>query len=243
MVTTDAALLAFLKMWLMLNTQHCETSRGIGAMRFSAVASRTRFMLAGMLLFALATGAFGASNFVRVQLGRGASIEIPKNWMVLSGSQRTTIDSFVEAKGYRLTESTLGFAANLYDDNGKTRALVNVRFYPENPITQSEARQATAEDLRSIDMEMQKVAEVPLKAMGIRMLNWYGSKMQVINGLYVLVHEHQHSGAGDAGVTRVRGVRVWRSPRSFTMTLSYRERDAVIMLPIIDYMTDSIRQD
>lgn len=196
------------------------------------------------LLFSIATlPAWGASNFVRVPLGKGASIEVPKNWVVLSGNQRTTIDAFVEAKGYRQTESTLSFAANLYDDRGKTVALVNARFYPDNPITQAEARQVTSADLKEIDVEMRKVAEAPLKAMGVRLLNWYGSKMQVINGLYVLVHEHQHSGAGDAGVTRVRGVRVWRSPRSFTVTLSYRERNATTLLPIIDYMTNSLRQD
>lgn len=212
-------------------------------MRFSAGTARLRPLLAGLFLVALVSSAFGASNFVRVPLGKGASIEIPKNWVVLSGNQRTTIDTFVEAKGYRLTEATLSFAANLYDDRGKTVALVNTRFYPDNPITQVEARQATSSDLKEIDAELRKNAEPPLKAMGIRMLNWYGSKMQVVNGLYVLVHEHQHSGAGDAGVTRVRGVRVWRSPRSFTVTLSYRERDAAMLLPIIDYMTNSLRQD
>lgn len=196
------------------------------------------------LLLSLATlPAWGASNFVRVPLGKGASIEVPKNWVVLSGNQRTTMDTFVEAKGYRQIESTLSFAANLYDDGGKTIALVNVRFYPDNPITQVEARQVTPPDLKEIDVEMRKVAEAPLKELGVRMLNSYGSQMQVINGLYVLVHEHQHSGVGDAGVTRVRGVRVWRSPRSFTVTLSYRERYATMLLPIIDYMTNSLRQD
>lgn len=200
-------------------------------------------LLFGLVLAFVASPAWGASNFIRVPLGKGASIEVPKNWVVLSDNQRTTIDAFVEAKGYRQTESTLGFAANLYDDRGKTIALVNARFYPDNPITQAEARQVTSADLKEIDVEMRKVAEAPLKAMGIRMLNWYGSKMQVINGLYILMHEHQHSGAGDAGVTRVRGLRVWRSPRSFTVTLSYRERDATMVLPIVDYMTKSIRQE
>jgi hypothetical protein len=200
-------------------------------------------LLTGLVLSFAGSPVEGASNFVRVPLGKGASIEVPKNWVVLSGNQRTTIDTFVEAKGYRQTESTLSFAANLYDDRGKTVALVNARFYPDNPITQTEARQVTPADLREIDVQMRKVAEAPLKAMGVKMLNWYGSKMQVINGLYVLVHEHQHSGAGDAGVTRVRGLRVWRSPRSFTVTLSYRERDAVMLLPIIDYMTNSLRQE
>ena len=201
------------------------------------------FFLSSLFLFLTALPAWSTSNFVRVPLGKGASIEVPKNWVVLSGNHRTTIDSFVEAKGYRQTESMLSFAANLYDDRGKTIALVNARFYPDNPITQAEARQATSADLKEVDVEMRKAVEAPLKAMGVRMLTWYGSKMQVINGLYVLVHEHQHSGAGDAGVTRVRGVRVWRSPRSFTVTLSYRERDATMLLPIIDYMTNSLRQD
>lgn len=200
-------------------------------------------LLPGVILAFVTCSAWSASNFIRVPLGKGASIEVPKNWVVLSGNQRTTIDAFVEAKGYRQTESSLNFAANLYDDRGKTLALVNARFYPDNPITQAEAKQVTPADLKEIDVEMRKAAETPLKAMGVKMLNWYGSKMQVVNGLYALVHEHQHSGAGDAGVTRVRGVRVWRSPRSFTVTLSYRERDAVMLLPIIDYMTKSLSQE
>lgn len=196
------------------------------------------------ILFCFATfPVWGASNFVRVPIGKGASIEVPRNWVVLSGNQRTTIDTFVEAKGYRQTESTLSFAANLYDDQGKTMALINVRFYPDNPITQSEARQVTTSDIEEIDAGIRKITEPPLTAMGVTVLRWYESKMQLINGLYALIHEHQHSGAGDAGVTRVRGVRIWSSPRSFTVTLSYRERDAAMLLPIINYMTNSLRQD
>jgi hypothetical protein len=201
------------------------------------------FYISCLILFISTLPAWSASNFVRVPLGNGASIEVPKNWVVLSGNRRTTIDAFVEAKGYRQTESTLSFAANLYDDHGNTAAMVNARFYPDNPITQTEAKRAKSADLKEVDLEIRKAAEAPLKAMGGSVLNWYGSKMQVINGLYVLVHEHQQSTTGGTGVIRVRGVRVWRSPRSFTVTLSYRERDAIMLLPIIDYMTNSLRQD
>jgi hypothetical protein len=208
--------------------------------RFSV--GRAAFLF-GMVLSLVTIPAWSASNFIRVPLGNGASIEIPKNWIVLSGDQRMTIDTFVEAKGYKKTESSLAFAANLYDNQHETMALINVRFYPDNPITQVEARQVTASDLKEFDVEMKKAAEIPLKAMGLRMENWFGSKMQVINGLFVLVHEHQYSGVRDHGLTRVRGLRVWRSPRSFTVTISYRERDAVMLLPIVDYMTSSLRQD
>ncbi len=200
-------------------------------------------LLFGLLLGISASLVLGASNFVRVPLGKGASIEVPRNWIVLSDNQRTTIDTFVEAKGYRLTESTLNFAANLYDDRGKTIALVNARFYPDNPFTQAEAKQLTSADLKEIDAEMRKTADTALKAMGIRMLNWYGSNMRVLNGLHVLVHEQQNSSVGDSGATSVRRLRVWRSPRSFTVTLSYHERNAAMLLPIIDYMTNSLQQD
>jgi len=92
--------------------------------------------LIGIAFCLVAVHGWGASNFIRVPLGKGASIEVPKNWSVFSGSQRITLDAFVEAKGYRKTESELNFAANLYDKQGKTMALVNARFYP-NSISKS----------------------------------------------------------------------------------------------------------
>lgn len=201
-----------------------------------------------LLFLSLTLGAaplpvWSASNFIRVQLGMGASIEVPRNWVVLSGNQRITLDTFVEAKGYLRLGSTLGFAANLYDDHGKTIALVNARFYPDNSFTQVEARQLTSNDLKEFDVGARKAFEATVRVMGAELMNWYDTKMQVINGLHVLVHEHQHSGVGDAGSERVRGLRVWRSPRSFTVTLSYREREATMLLPIIDYMTRSLRQE
>lgn len=199
--------------------------------------------LFGIILGLAAFPGWCASNYIRVPLGESASIEVPKNWVVLSGNERTTIDVFVEAKGFQKTKSSLTFAANLYDDRGATRALVNVRFYPENPLTQSEARQVKTSDLKEFDAEIKKHAEASMNALGVRMESWLGSKMQVINGLYALVHEHQHSGVQGNGLTRVRGVRVWRSPRSFTVTISYREREAIVLLPIVDYMTNSLRQE
>ena len=218
----------------------CKGEQSMTSWKFSATSAALLF---GIVLGLVSAPGWCASNFIRVPLGKGASIEVPRNWIVFSGNQRITIDTFVEAKGYRQTESSLTFAANLYDDRGKTMALINARFYPDNPITQAEARQVTASDLKEIDVEMKKASEVPLKAMGAKMENWFGSKMQVINGLYVLAHEHQYSIVRDNGLTRVRGLRVWRSPRSFTVTISYREREATMLLPIVDYMTNSLRQE
>ena len=187
--------------------------------------------------------AMASSTFVRVPLGRGASIEMPKNWDVLSDSHLVTVEAFVEAKGFRQTESTLAFSAKLFDDQGKTMALLEARFYPENKFVQAQAKQLTKADIETIDVEVRRAAEASLKTMGVQLTQWYGSKVQAINGLHVYVHEQQHSGAAETGPIRMRGLRVWASPRSFTVTLSYRERQAALLRPIIDRMASSLRLD
>lgn len=203
--------------------------------------ARTTFFL--IALAAIAAPSWGASTFVGVPLGKGASIEVPRNWVVFSTNKRTTIDAFVEAKGLRNSDSRLDFAANLYDDQGQVMALVNVRFQPENPLTQIDARQATRADLAQADSALRQATEAALKAEGRTMGTWYGVNMRSINGLHVLVHEHRNIGPGSQSPMRVRGLRVWASPRSFTVTLAYREVHAELLLPIIDYMMNSLRQD
>ncbi len=163
----------------------------------------------------------GASNFVRVVLGGGASIEVPRNWKTRSENNLITLDSYVEAKGVRQIESSLNFAANLYDDNGKTIALVNTRFYPDNKMTQADARQYLPEDFRKLNAEFRESVEARLNANGMRVKDWYGVKVQTINGLYVVMHEYNYLNSSSGGAVRVRGLRVWRSPNSFAVTLSY----------------------
>lgn len=202
-------------------------------------------LLSGLALGLIALSSWSASNFIRVPLGSGASIEIPQNWVVLSDNQRASIDALVvAAEEGREFGATLGFAAVLYDERGKQMALVNARLYPGNPITQADMRRVTPNQLKDHDVEIRRVTEAQVNAMGDRRVtNWYGFKTQDINGLYVLVHEYQHSGFGDAGPTRDRVLQVWRRERSFAVTLTYRERDATMLLPIIDYMATSLRQE
>lgn len=197
-------------------------------------------LLSGLALGLISLSGWSASNFIRVPLGSGASIGIPQNWVVLSDNQRASIDALVAADEGREFGATLGFAAELYDERSKPMALVNARLYPGNPTTQADMRRVTPNQLRDHDVEIRRVMEAQVKARGDRRVtNGYGFKTQDINGLYVLAHEYQHSGFGDAGPTRVRVLQVWRRERSFAVTLTYRERDATMLLPIIDYMATS----
>lgn len=190
-----------------------------------------------------ALDAAAASTFVRVPLGKGASIEIPGNWQALSGSARTTIEAYVESVGQRLVEASLGFGANLFDDSGKSIALVSAIFYPENTITQAMARSLSAADVAALDEKIRVPTEASLKSRGLSATKWFPARMQVINGISVFVHEHLHTNLDDRSISRTRGLRVWASPRSFTVTLSYRERHGEQLRPIVDHIASSIRLD
>ena len=83
------------------------------------------------------------SNFLAVRLPNAVTVELPKNWTALSNNQRITIDSWVQAKretaGASNPSSDLTFAANYYDEQGKTVAIFNIRYYPEQTVTQAES--------------------------------------------------------------------------------------------------------
>ncbi|GHU14846.1 hypothetical protein AGMMS50225_27500 [Betaproteobacteria bacterium] len=81
-----------------------------------------------------AVNVIAANNYVPISLPHGVRMELPRNWEVFSLNLRIMLDSSVQAKtesiGMFDASSDLNFAANFYDDSGKTAALVNVRYYP-----------------------------------------------------------------------------------------------------------------
>jgi hypothetical protein len=83
------------------------------------------------------------ANFVTVTLPRGISIELPRNWVVLSNDQRITLDTAIEARldlsGIEQETSDLPFAANYYDDRGRVVGILNIRYYPDLNLSQAEA--------------------------------------------------------------------------------------------------------
>jgi hypothetical protein len=182
------------------------------------------------------------SNFIRVQLGKGASIEVPKNWIVLSDDQRVLLDTAVESIAGNKNEVELNFAANLYDIKGQRMAHINARFYPENPLTQNEVKDFTVSDISSLDSNLKKATKSSGEILG-QAVEWYGLRKEKIGNLIVLVHEHKSLGNEKEEATHVRGLRVSNYPRSFTVTMSYRIRDESILRPIIDYMTNSLQQE
>jgi len=186
-----------------------------------------------------------AGNFLPVRLPKGVTVELPRNWTALSNNQRITLDSYVQAKrelaGAADPPSDLSFAANYYDEQDKTAAMFNIRYYPDVTITQSESRSISVADTKELDDALRTGMMATQQQLGIRILSWMGTTKQTIKGTVAFVTEYRRASMREGAPFRVRLVRVLNTSRSFTVTISYREDQELFLRPICDRVIQSIR--
>lgn len=205
-----------------------------------------RFGLVAVLVATTAVFPFGAAAqpFVAVQLPRGVTIELPKNWVVLSNNQRITLDSSASSRldlsGIEHESSDLPFAANCYDDRGNVIGIVNIRYYPTLDITQDDARKLSPSDVEELDSTLKANLVRSLKASGMSMTSWEGTKRTELNQIAAFVTEYHRRSIKSTGDCRVRLVRVFAADRSFTLTVSYLEPVSFLIEPITDRIIHSL---
>ncbi len=188
---------------------------------------------------------YAADNYVKISLPKGVSIELPKNWIVLSEDQKIILDLAVESgldlSGVGQEDSELPFAANYYDDKGNTLGLLNVRYYPQFDLTQADAQSASAQDISGLDAVLKKNLIPFMKAVDMEVTAWAGTQKITINGITVLLTEYKRKYLNESREFRVRLVRVLDADRSFTLTVSYHEAASLLLGPITDRIISSLR--
>ncbi len=202
------------------------------------------------LLFVVAVAGFGLevaraeSAYVLMRMPHGVSVELPRNWHPLSSNQKTTINAVAQANAELAGESIdseLPTAANYYDEFGKTAALMNVRYYPDQTVTQAEIRAISVADVRDIDDMMRDLLRKSADVGGFKILEWRGTRVvKLATGVALLV-EYKRSPIRQNGNFVVRLVRVMNGSRSFTLTVSYREDQDGWMQPITDRIIRTLR--
>jgi hypothetical protein len=209
--------------------------------------SVVRIAVASIAIFIPHVAVAQPQTYVAIRLPKNVSIELPRNWVVISNNQRITLDAAVIAREYLQQQkavadfrSDLAFAANYYDDDGKTAGIVNVRYYPDRSVTQSEIRSISADGIRQIDLALQGEVQRGIVTSGNRLLAWQGTSKQEINNSVALVSDYRRS--SENGAFRVRLIRVLDAGQSFTLTISYREDQANFLQPISDRVIKSLRR-
>lgn len=198
-----------------------------------------------VVAFSMAHGVVSATgNFARINLPKGVSIELPKNWVVLAGNQRITLDSAVESgldlSGIEQEDSELPFAANYYDDKGNTLGILNIRYYPQLELTQIDARSANKQDVKELDAALKENMIPAMKSFGITVSSWVGTQKFSINGITAFVTEYKRKSLKGSGDFRVRLVRVLAADKSFTLTVSYHESVSFLLKPITNRIINSL---
>lgn len=199
-----------------------------------------------IVLFICAGQSSAESNFARVNLTKGVTVDLPKNWSVMSDNKRITLDtwreSVLEANELSDEENDLPFAANYYDDQGNTMGSFSIRFYPKLVDAQSEAVAAGGmEFIKELDSGLRQNFTSGLEAAGGKMVEWLGTATKSINGsVYFISENRQLTPRGD--IFRGILVRYLNAGKSFTIIISYRENEEYFLRPICDRIIGSIRQ-
>lgn len=164
---------------------------------------------------------------IPIKLPLGVQMELPRDWHVLSRNQRVPLDSIAPAGSIRATHfdasGDRGFTAHYYDQPGRLMASVQMGFFKALDFTQAEVRGASAGEISEIDAFLHASTTDAGRSGGYSILSWQGTSRQTLNGLTAFVSEYSRSVLKDAGSFRVRMVRVFDGPRSFTLSVSHRE--------------------
>lgn len=190
-------------------------------------------------VLAIATLAYSAqpSPFIPVKLPLGVELQLPSGWEVHARNQRVQL---VEASGYFDASLNSDFTANHHDDAGRLAASVHVGYYRELDLTQADARRADAAEIEKLDAFLRGSMEETARAGGYQIVAWHGTSRRAFNGLTAFVSEYSRSLKRQHGSFRVRLVRVFDGPRSFTLNVSYRESDQHRLRPLADRIVASL---
>ena len=214
---------------------------------------RFQFKL-GMVLSCFVTISFltslGASagykkiNFVTVLLPYGVSIDLSEEWSIKSYGQRIhlekTVGSMLDLAGLTGVEkenSDIHFAGEYYL-KGKANATVNIRYYSHLGLTQKDAAKIRAEDVEELIKES---AIDSLLKLGATLIEWKGTEKVIINGITAFITEYKRGALPGSGSFRVRLIRVFAGKQSFTLTVSYNEKDALFFEIVTDAIIDSLK--
>lgn len=193
-------------------------------------------------LFSL-TSVSAYDNFVKISLPKGVSIELPKDWVIQSNTQRNALEAVADSV-LDLTGTEYGndfkFAANYYRNN-RLVSVAHINYYPDRDLTQNNARQATPQAINDMDTSLKEGVVPVLKDMGIPILSWEGTRKITLNGIAAFVTEYHRKIKDDLGVSCVRIIKIYAGERSFNLTVSYLEEEQSFLKPITDRIINSLK--
>jgi hypothetical protein len=180
-------------------------------------------------------------KFIEVKLPSGVSIDVPRNWWVIGGDLNQTLETSAQAV-LDLTGVKNESKTNLLRANSMPRstyAAISINFYENPDVTPNEIRTLSLKELKLMDDALRSTFEKGFKAQGVEVLNWYGTKKNIIDGKPALVTEYRRSGGNGAVFVQINSI--YGKDKMVRLTLSYRESENLIWKPVVERMRVSFK--
>lgn len=174
---------------------------------------------------ALPLGALAAdisSQFVRAQLGYGASIDIPRSWKVMRDNEmlaiENTVGAAIDLSGYtKLAEGTESLLVSTFPDP-RLYAGVTVTTTAIAGATRASVSALTDAQVKSMESTIRQGMETMLAQFGAKVSGWTPMEKVLLGNRTVLHLSYIRS--SDAGDRRVCLYKIFGTARIFDLVLS-----------------------
>ncbi len=189
-------------------------------------------------------------DVVRLKLPRGVSLELPRNWTILSKDERSALKEAMNVgaseREQAFVDAELSFAAKLVDAEGRTLAFLNVRYFPgagSNPQAMSQASltSLSAQDLATLDQESRAEARQALAGSGTTLTSWGGTSRIEVSGVLGFQREFVRPASDGVEPLLVRIQRFPLGERTFSITTTIPVSAQQLAGPICDEILQSLQ--
>lgn len=163
-----------------------------------------------------------ADDSRRISLRPWLSIELAPGWEPNDKAFGEALSQYMQDRGMDGETARDSFMARKLDTLAlKSVAQMNVRFYPNQTLTQGQVAAMTSEDVAAFDSALHQGLLHAAAQSGFRVEVWTGTSLEKIAGLNMFVTRYTRTSGGDDPQSKVSMFRVLDGPHSFTLTTSY----------------------
>ena len=192
-----------------------------------------------LILIAGTVTAFAQSTeFRRIELAYGISLDIPSHWTVLSQDTRKNL----RAAGETMTENAGIEGSNVNKETllsvnatpEPTGAMIRVSISSPPDYTQADLASATSADLKEVGDELLRMFKKLEASGGPKLLEMQEVRIERINNHRVLVMPYIRASKKEPSPWQVTQYKIPVSSQLIEVTLSYRQSDALVWRPILE---------
>lgn len=186
------------------------------------------------------------TRYQRFPLKEGISVEAPSHWLVHTDSEKKNFAASAEGAA-----RTAGIDFETNQDKSRLIAIsalpipsgakIRINLIRPSPFSSAALRSANPQDLKDIEVEFRAAMEKGMASMGAKLLAVSEPRIEMVNDNPSLLLEYRRSDPRSLSPWTVKQYKIPVGNKLIEMTISYRESDAAIWKPILEYVKLSLR--